>query len=104
MGTGSSLTLPAPSVPTTYYVRTETTCGNSVCAEVTVNVTPTSDYDGSGFIDSDDFISFVQDYELGCTGPATPEPGCLGNADFDGSGFIDSDDFISFVSSYSVGC
>jgi hypothetical protein len=104
IGTGTSISIPAPIRTTTYYVRTETTCGNSVCAQVTVNVTTSADYDGSGFVDSDDFIAFVADFEAGCTGAGDPIPACFGSADFDGSGFVDSDDFISFAASFSVGC
>ena len=39
IGSGSSIQIAAPSSTTTYYVRTEGTCGNSSCAQVSVNVT-----------------------------------------------------------------
>lgn len=39
IGNGNPLTIPAPAVTTTYYVRYETSqCGNTTCAAVTVNV------------------------------------------------------------------
>ncbi|MEK6703112.1 MAG: zinc-dependent metalloprotease family protein [Planctomycetota bacterium] len=38
VGTGSPLVIASPSSSTTYFVRWETTCGNSTCASVAVNV------------------------------------------------------------------
>ncbi|MCC6427714.1 MAG: hypothetical protein IT435_12950 [Phycisphaerales bacterium] len=52
-----------------------------------------SDFDGSGFVDLDDFITFVAAFEEGTD-----------NADFDGSGFVDLDDFIAFVIAFESGC
>lgn len=63
-----------------------------------------ADFDGSGFIDSDDFIAFVADFELGCVALASPAPACTRSADFDYSGFVDSDDFIAFVSAFASPC
>ncbi|MFN8417576.1 MAG: gliding motility-associated C-terminal domain-containing protein [Cytophagaceae bacterium] len=40
VGDGAMLTVPAPTVTTTYYARWETTTCNSSCASVTVTVTP----------------------------------------------------------------
>lgn len=40
VGTGNPLTISAPAETTTYYARWETDCGNSACANVTVNVIP----------------------------------------------------------------
>jgi hypothetical protein len=41
VGTGTSLTIPAPSVSTTYFARWESgACGNSACAIVAVAVAP----------------------------------------------------------------
>ncbi|HRJ49433.1 MAG TPA: PA14 domain-containing protein, partial [Phycisphaerales bacterium] len=57
-----------------------------------VNPCP-ADFDGSGFVDTDDFDAFVAAFEAG------------GNdADFDGSGFVDTDDFDSFVGAFTLGC
>ncbi|MDX2018244.1 MAG: hypothetical protein SFY95_11495 [Planctomycetota bacterium] len=63
-----------------------------------------ADYDGSGFVDSDDFTDFVGNFTLGCTAPANPDPACTWSADIDGSGFVDSDDFVTFVDAFTVGC
>ncbi|MEZ0006593.1 gliding motility-associated-like protein [Flavobacterium sp. 28YEA47A] len=41
IGTGNNLSIAAPTQTTTYYVRWESSCGNSTCAQVTVNVKPT---------------------------------------------------------------
>jgi hypothetical protein len=52
-----------------------------------------SDYDGSGFVDTDDFTAFILDFEAG-----------LESADFDNSGFVDTDDFTAFVMAFEDGC
>ncbi len=51
------------------------------------------DYDGTGFVDTDDFTSFVLDFEAG-----------LDRADVDYSGFVDTDDFTYFVLAFEDGC
>jgi hypothetical protein len=63
-----------------------------------------ADFDGSGFVDSDDFIAYVAAFELGCTGAGSPDPACVKSADFDESGFVDSDDFIAYVAAFNAGC
>jgi hypothetical protein len=63
-----------------------------------------ADFDGSGFVDSDDFVLFVSQFALGCDGPASPDPACVKSADFDGSGFVDSDDFVAYVAAFERGC
>lgn len=40
IGTGTPLTIPAPTSATTYYARWESVCGASACASVTIDVTP----------------------------------------------------------------
>ena len=52
-----------------------------------------SDFDGSGFVDFDDFNAFVASFEAGCL-----------FADFDGSTFVDFDDFNAFVAAFEAGC
>ncbi|MCG3123858.1 MAG: hypothetical protein GIKADHBN_02286 [Phycisphaerales bacterium] len=52
-----------------------------------------ADFDGSGFVDTDDFDAFVRAFEAGTD-----------NADFDGSGFVDTDDFDAFVRAFEAGC
>jgi hypothetical protein len=67
-----------------------------------------ADFDLSGFVDSDDFIAFASQFELGCIGPGEgafgSEPACFKSADFDESGFVDSDDFISYVDAFATPC
>jgi hypothetical protein len=78
-----------------------------------------ADYDGSGFVDSDDFVLFNKDFEEGCTGNGSaglidpnylcgtftdPTNTVAGNADFDATGFVDSDDFAAFVRAFEAGC
>lgn len=52
-----------------------------------------ADFDGSGFVDIEDYTAFVQTFEAG------EDP-----ADFDGSGFVDTDDFDAFVVAFERGC
>ena len=52
-----------------------------------------ADFDGSGFVDFDDFNQFVVAFEAGDMA-----------ADFDGSGFVDFDDFNAFVVAFETGC
>jgi hypothetical protein len=52
-----------------------------------------ADFDGSGFVDTDDYDAFVQAFEAGTD-----------DADFDGSGFVDTDDFDAFVQAFEAGC
>jgi hypothetical protein len=52
-----------------------------------------ADFDGSGFVDSDDFVAFVAMFSAGDE-----------TSDVDGSGFVDSDDFVFYVNAFTVGC
>ncbi len=52
-----------------------------------------TDFDGSGSVDTDDFDAFVRAFEMGTE-----------NADFDGTGFVDTDDFDEFVQAFEAGC
>lgn len=52
-----------------------------------------ADFDGSGFVDIEDYIAFVTAFEAG-----------EDIADFDRSGFVDLDDFTAFVASFEAGC
>ena len=52
-----------------------------------------ADFDGSGFVDTDDFDAFVYAFELGGD-----------DADFDDSGFVDTDDFDAFIHAFENGC
>jgi hypothetical protein len=66
-----------------------------------------ADVDGTGFVDSDDFVAFVNAFTRGCTGPGQSifgiDPLCEFSADFDGSCFTDSDDFAAFVAAFQLG-
>lgn len=52
-----------------------------------------ADFDGSGFVDFEDYTAFVLAFEAGDE-----------SADFDGSGFVDLDDFVAFVIQFESGC
>lgn len=52
-----------------------------------------ADFDGSGFVDIDDYIAFMVAFDAGQTA-----------ADYDGSGFVDLDDFDAFVREFEEGC
>ncbi len=51
------------------------------------------DFDGTGFVDIEDFDAFVEAFEAG--DDAT---------DFDGTGFVDIEDFDAFVEAFELGC
>lgn len=53
----------------------------------------TADFDDTGFVDTDDFTTFVTAFEAGNS-----------TADVDLSGFVDTDDFTKFVTSFEAGC
>ncbi|MCK6478298.1 MAG: EF-hand domain-containing protein [Phycisphaerales bacterium] len=52
-----------------------------------------ADFDRSGFVDLEDFVTFVAAFEAGTD-----------DADFDESGFVDLEDFSSFVAAFEEGC
>ncbi len=61
--------------------------------QVFVSATCRSDFDGTGFVDTDDFTAFVLAFEAG-------DERC----DVDGTGFVDTDDFTAFVLAFEYGC
>jgi hypothetical protein len=67
-----------------------------------------ADFDQSGFVDSDDFVFFIDQFSRGCTGPGQgafgSDPNCFKSADFDQTGFVDSDDFVAFNTAFSTPC
>ena len=67
-----------------------------------------ADFDGSGFVDVDDFVLFVDQFTRGCVGPGEdvfgPNRDCLKNADFDQSTFVDVDDFVAYLNAFEIGC
>ncbi|MCK6475918.1 MAG: hypothetical protein L6Q35_03695 [Phycisphaerales bacterium] len=52
-----------------------------------------ADFDGSGFVDLEDYDAFVLAFEAGGD-----------DADFDASGFVDLEDFTAFVEAFELGC
>jgi hypothetical protein len=67
-------------------------CNEAVSEPADLVICPT-DFDCSGFTDTDDFTAFVLAFEEG-----------LDAADFDGTGFVDTDDFTAFVLAFENGC
>jgi hypothetical protein len=63
-----------------------------------------ADFDGSGFVDSDDFTLFVDSFSRGCVGVGVPVHQCQASADLDSTGFVDSDDFVLFALAFANGC
>lgn len=62
-------------------------------AEMKSSIFCTADFDHSGFVDGDDFDSFVSAF-----GAGEPE------ADIDWSGFVDIDDLSTFIAAFELGC
>ncbi|MCK6477152.1 MAG: hypothetical protein L6Q35_10010 [Phycisphaerales bacterium] len=58
-----------------------------------VGYSRTADFDSSGFVDIEDFTSFVLAFEAGDE-----------SADFDGTGFVDTEDYDAFVRTFEIGC
>ncbi|HLO42460.1 MAG TPA: S8 family serine peptidase [Phycisphaerales bacterium] len=52
-----------------------------------------ADFDGSGFLDIEDFDAFVAAFEAGEE-----------DADFDGTGFVDIEDYDAFIEAFETGC
>jgi hypothetical protein len=82
-------------------VRLTTFCGRSGCP-------CPADFDGSGFVDSDDFVAYLDAFGRGCVGAGQgasgADPACSATADFDNSGFVDSDDYVLYLSRFDQGC
>jgi hypothetical protein len=76
-----------------YYLKVGNDCGEVDSAAATVVINCPADFDGTGFVDIEDFTSFVAAFEAGTD-----------DADFDGSGFVDTDDFDAFVAAFESGC
>jgi len=56
-------------------------------------VSLTADFDGNGFVNGEDFDSFVEAFEAG-------DP----SADFDANGFVNGEDFDAFAGAFVAGC
>lgn len=66
---------------------------NFMSDNFTVTYVCGADFDGSGFVDTDDYDAFVHAFEAG-----------ENTADFDASGFVDTDDFDAYVHAFEAGC
>lgn len=101
IGTGSSITIPAPHATTTYYVRRINDCASSACFSrvVQVRVCP-SDFGCDGIVADDDFISFASAYDVLLCSEAAMPAGCP--ADFNADGFVDDADFALFAVAYDA--
>ncbi len=75
-----------------YVIRAINACGITL-SEPTTLAYCKADVDCSGFLDFEDYISFVAAFEAG-----------VDDADFDGTGFVDTDDFTAFVQAFEIGC
>ncbi len=62
------------------------------CTDMAIGMC-TADFDGSGFIDTEDFDAFVRAFEAGDD-----------SADFDHTGFVDLEDYGAFVVAFLSGC
>ncbi len=67
-------------------------CSSVTSGEARLTVCP-ADFDCSGFVDIEDFGSFIEAFEAGTQA-----------ADFDASGFVDIEDFTAFVHEFERGC
>lgn len=88
--------LPPDAIHREFAVRFTTVAPNSdplYLSSMTVSDRCGADFDDSGFVDTDDFTSFVKAFEQGSA-----------SADVDFSGFVDTDDFTRFVTWFDEGC
>ena len=77
---------------TATHLASGSTSEFSACAPFTGSRCP-ADFDHSGFVDTDDFDTFIASFISG-------DP----SADYDGTGFVDTDDFDAFVRAFAAGC
>jgi hypothetical protein len=95
--TVKSHTIPAaqslPPGQYVWYVVGDIGFGYQTSEERLLTILCLADFDGSGFVDTDDYSSFIDAYLAG-----DPE------ADMDNTGFVDSDDFDTFVLAFEAGC
>ncbi|HLO41084.1 MAG TPA: GC-type dockerin domain-anchored protein [Phycisphaerales bacterium] len=84
---------PRPQDSGTYHVSVFNECGGATSNPVDATAPCPADFDGTGFVDTDDFTAYVTAFEAGEQ-----------SADFDGTGFVDTDDFTSFVLAFEAGC
>lgn len=76
-----------------YVLRVSNECNTVFSNPGTLLVRCPADFDGSLFVDNDDFNLFVEAFVAGGM-----------NADFDKSGFVDIDDYTGYVLAFEAGC
>jgi hypothetical protein len=81
-----------PSDTGTYRCVATDSCGVATTRDASLIVC-LSDFDCSGFVDTEDYDAFVAAFENGGD-----------EADVDRSGFVDIEDFAAFVTAFEVGC
>ncbi|MBL8876431.1 MAG: hypothetical protein JNM86_11605 [Phycisphaerae bacterium] len=101
IGTGASITIPAPHATTTYYVRRVDDCASSSCISRVVQVRACpGDFTCDEIIADDDFVSFASAYEILLCGDLSMPAGCP--ADLNADGFVDDSDFVLFAVAYDA--
>jgi hypothetical protein len=76
-----------------YSVVVSGSCGSVESESATLTVNCLADFDGSGFVDIEDFSAFIEAFEAGDE-----------STDIDGSGFVDIEDFSMYVPLFEAGC
>ncbi len=76
-----------------YQCVVANSCGSAASWIAVASLPCPSDFDASGFVDTDDYDAFVHFFEAGGE-----------EADFDQSGFVDFADFTAFVAAFEAGC
>ncbi len=76
-----------------YVLRVSNDCNTILSNPATLLVQCPADFDGSLFVDAEDFNAFVGAFTQG-----------LPSADFDKSGFVDTEDYDAFVLAFESGC
>lgn len=76
-----------------YHAVASNLCNAVQSDSAQLHVNCPSDFDGSGFVDLEDFTAFVNAFTAGNI-----------SADFDKSGFLDTDDFDAYVHAFESGC
>lgn len=91
----STYTIPSVSLSDAgdYRVVVTGECGQQTSTIAVLTVNCVADFDGSGFVDIEDYSAFIVLFEDGDD-----------LADVDGSGFVDLEDFNFFVEAFEAGC
>lgn len=92
---GPTYTIPSATLSDEgqYTVVVSNGCGSVTSNAATLEVNCLADFDGSGFVDIEDYSAFIAAFEEGDI-----------SADVDGSGFVDLEDFNFYVPLFEAGC